>query len=344
MENTKINSIKCINQEDYSSEITSLLVLKDGSIVLSDDDGYVTVLNIDKKEGNLILKEISKTLIRDTGHLLAEVKNDNDEKSDLIITTFGDIEKYSINEKGLEKICDIGGMDKPTFYDLKVLTNDRIAVCSNMNNILIIDINTTLLFSEIVIDEDEDEEENPKGFGLFHNPKETMTLFQIKNKEILVTGSADKILRFWNIEPKEDDEDEYDEEHVCDLIAKIKKVPTCINTTICQIDNILVVGGIGYINIISIIEKEKIIFQKTFTFDFDNIELDTFSVCSFDNNFSLCGGRKGELVKINIGKNNFSYEIKKENISESTINFIVKVDDKHFVTGCKDGVLKLFEI
>lgn len=51
-------------------------------------------------------------------------------------------------------------MDKPTFYDLKVLTNDRIAVCSNMNNILIIDINTTLLFSEIVIDEDEDEEEN----------------------------------------------------------------------------------------------------------------------------------------------------------------------------------------
>ena len=206
MENTKINSIKCINQEDYSSEITSLLVLKDGSIVLSDDDGYVTVLNIDKKEGNLILKEISKTLIGDTGHLLAEVKNDDDEKSDLIITTFGDIEKYSINEKGLEKICDIGGMDKPTFYDLKVLTNDRIAVCSNMNNILIIDINTTLLFSEIVIDEDEDEEENPKGFGLFHNPKETMTLFQIKNKEILVTGSADKILRFWNIEPKEDDE------------------------------------------------------------------------------------------------------------------------------------------
>ena len=61
MESTKINSIKCINQEDYSSEITSLLVLKDGSIVLSDDDGYVTVLNIDKKEGNLILKEISKT-------------------------------------------------------------------------------------------------------------------------------------------------------------------------------------------------------------------------------------------------------------------------------------------
>ena len=42
-------------------------------------------------------------------------------------------------------------MDKPTFYDLKVLTNDRIAVCSNMNNILIIDINTILLFSEIVI-------------------------------------------------------------------------------------------------------------------------------------------------------------------------------------------------
>ena len=106
MENTKINSIKCINQEDYSSEITSLLVLKDGSIVLSDDDGYVTVLNIDKKEGNLILKEISKTLIGDTGHLIAEVKNDDDEKSDLIITTFGDIEKYSINEKGLEKICD----------------------------------------------------------------------------------------------------------------------------------------------------------------------------------------------------------------------------------------------
>ena len=151
MESTKINSIKCINQEDYSSEITSLLVLKDGSIVLSDDDGYITVLNIDKKEGNLILKEISKTLIGDTGHLLAEVKNDDDEKSDLIITTFGDIEKYSINEKGLEKICDIGGVDKPTFYDLKVLTNDRIAVCSNMNNILIIDINTILLFSEIVI-------------------------------------------------------------------------------------------------------------------------------------------------------------------------------------------------
>ncbi len=339
MDSTKIDSIKCINHEEYSSEITSLLVLKDGSIVLSDDDGYVTVLNIDKKEGNLILKEISKTLIGDTGHLIAEVKNDDDEKSDLIITTFGDIEKYSINEKGLEKICDIGSLNKPTFYDLKVLTNDRIAVCSNMNNILIIYINTNLLFSEIVIDENEDEEENPKGFGLFHNPKETVTLFQIKDKEILVTGSADKILRFWNIEPKEDDE-----EHVCDLIAKIKKVPTCINTTICQIDNLLVVGGIGYINIISIIEKEKIIFQKTFTFDFDNIELDTFSVCSFDNNFSLCGGRKGELVKINIGKNNFSYEIKKGNISESTINFIVKVDDKHFVTGCKDGVLKLFEI
>ena len=208
-----------------------------------------------------------------------------------------------------------------------------------MNNILIIDINTNLLFSEIVIDENEDEEENPKGFGLFHNPKETVTLFQIKDKEILVTGSADKILRFWNIESKEDDE-----EHVCDLIAKIKKVPTCINTTICQIDNLLVVGGIGYINIISIIEKEKIIFQKTFTFDFDNIELDTFSVCSFDNNFSLCGGRKGELIKINVGKNNYSYEIKKENIGESTINFIVKIDDKHFVTGSKDGVLKLFEI
>ena len=72
-------------------------------------------------------------------------------------------------------------------------------------------------------------------------------------------------------------------------MLKLKKFLTCINTTICQIDNILVVGGIGYINIISIIEKEKIIFQKTFTFDFDNIELDTFSVCSFDNNFSLCG-------------------------------------------------------
>jgi len=338
MESSKIDSIKCINQKDYSSEITSLIVLKDGSIVLSDDDGYVTVLNINKKKGNLILKEISKTLIGDTGHLLAEVKNDDDEKSDLIITTFGNIEKYSINKKGLKKICDIGGMNKPTFYDIKVLTNDRIAVCSNMNNILIIDINTHLLFSEIVINEDEDEEENSK-FNFLHNPKETVTLFQIINKEILVTGSVDKILRFWNIEPKENDE-----EHVCDLIAKIKKVPTCINTTICQIENILVVGGIGYINIISIIEKEKIIFQKIFTFDFDNIELDTFSVCSFDNSFSLCGGRKGELVKINVGKNNFSYEIKKENIGERTINFIVKVDDKHFVTGGKDGVLKLFEI
>ena len=109
-----------------------------------------------------------------------------------------------------------------------------------MNIILIIDLITTYPFSEIEIDEDEDKEENPKGSLLFHNPKETVPLFQLKDKEVLVTGSADQILRFWNIESKDQEE----LEQTCDLIAKIKKVPTCLNTTICQIDNKLVVGGI----------------------------------------------------------------------------------------------------
>ena len=334
-----INSIKCIHQEDILSEITSMIVLKDGTIVFSDDEGYIILFKVEKNEEKLILKQISKTLIGDTGHSIAEVDN-IDETSDLIITTLGDIERYAITEKGVEKICDIGKTNKPTFYDIKVLTYDRVAVCSNMNNILIIDLITTDLFSQIEIDENEDEEENPKGCLLFHNPKETMTLFQLKGKEVLVTGSADQILRFWNIEPK----DTEDLEQTCDLIAKIKKVPTCINSTICQIDNKLVVGGIGYINIISIIENEKQLkFEKIFTFNFDKMELDTFSVCAFDDDgFALCGGRKGELVKINMGKN-YTYDIKKENIGNSHIHFIVKVDEKHFATGGKDGIVKLFE-
>lgn len=167
-----------------------------------------------------------------------------------------------------------------------------------------------------------------------------MTLFQLKDKEVLVTGSADKILRFWNIESKDQEE----LEQTCDLIAKIKKVPTCLNTTICQIDNKLIVGGIGFINIISIIEKEKELnFEKIFTFNLDKMELDTFSVCAFDeDNFVLCVGRKGELVKINMGKN-FTYDIKKENIGNSHIHFIIKVEEKYFATAGKDGIIKLFE-
>ena len=73
------------------------------------------------------------------------------------------------------------------------------------------------------------------------------------------------------------------------------------------------------------------------------MELDTFSVSGFDeNNFVLCGGRKGELVKIDMRKN-FSCDIKKENIGNSHIHFILKIDEKYFATAGKDGILKLFE-
>ena len=94
-----------------------MIALKDGSIVVSDDDGYIIIFKPEKKENKLILKQISKTLIGDTGHLIAEIEND-DEISDLIITTFGDIEKYAIKEEGK--------INKPTFFDVKVLTYDRV--------------------------------------------------------------------------------------------------------------------------------------------------------------------------------------------------------------------------
>ena len=64
-----------------------------------------------------------------------------------------------------------------------------------MNIILIIDMTTNYLFSEIVIDENEEKEENSKDILLFHNPKKAMTLSKLKNKGVF-TGSTDQFLRF----------------------------------------------------------------------------------------------------------------------------------------------------
>ena len=316
MKNNKkdINNINTIYEEKLYSEISSIVALKDGSLIISDNDGYIMNYKIEKKDGNYSIKKLFKILINDSSHLIAELDN-----GDLVISTFGWIIRY------------------------QVLTHDRIAVCSNMNSIIIVNVNSTLLFSEIIIEDKEDKE--IANFGFFdHDPKETMTLFQIKNKEILVSGSADNILRFWNIEPPKNSNNN-GENHICELIAKIKKVPTCINTTICQVENNLVVGGIGYINIICIIEEEgeDIKFEKSLTFNLDKQEIDTFSVCSIDDNVILCGGRKGELVQISLSKNNFTFDIKKENIFNRYIHFIEKIDEKTFAAGGKDEIFKIFE-
>ena len=341
MKNNKkdINSIKTVYEEKLYSEISSIVALKDGSLIISDNDGYIINYKIEKKDGKFNIKKLFKILVNDSGHLIAELDN-----RDLVISTFGWIIRYERTEEGLEDLYEIGEVNKMTLYDLKVLTHDRIAVCSNMNSIIIVNVNSTLLFSEIII-EDEEDKEIIANFGFFeHDPKETMTLFQIKNKEILVSGSADNILRFWNIEPPKKSNND-GENHICELIAKIKKVPTCINTTICQVENNLVVGGIGYINIICIIEEEgeHIKFEKSLTFNLDKQEIDTFSVCAIDDNFILCGGRQGELVQISLSKNNFAFDIKKENIFNRYIHFIAKIDEKIFAAGGKDEIFKIFE-
>jgi len=340
MKNNKkdINSIKTVYEEKLYSEISSIVALKDGSLIISDNDGYIINYKIEKKDGKFNIKKLFKILVNDSGHLIAELDN-----RDLVISTFGWIIRYERTEEGLEDLYEIGEVNKMTLYDLKVLTHDRIAVCSNMNSIIIVNVNSTLLFSEIIIEE-EDEKENTN-FGFFeHDPKEAMTLFQIKNKEILVSGSADNILRFWNIEPPKKTNND-GENHICQLIAKIKKVPTCINTTICQVENNLLVGGIGFINIISIIEEEggDIKFEKSLTFNLDKQEIDTFSVCDIDDNVILCGGRKGELVQISLSENDFSFDVKKENIFNRYIHFVTKLDDKTFAVGGQDEILKIFE-
>ena len=340
MKNNKkdINNIQTIYEEKLYSEISSIVALKDGSLIISDNDGYIMNYKIEKKDGKYNIKKMFKILINDSSHLIAELDN-----GDLVISTFGWIIRYQRTAEGLEDLYDIGEINKMTLYDLKVLSHDRIAVCSNMNSIIIVNVNSTLLFSEIIIEDEEDKE--IANFGFFdHDPKETMTLFQIKNKEILVSGSADNILRFWNIEPPKNQNND-GENHKCELIAKIKKVPTCINTTICQVENNLIVGGIGYINIICIIEEEGevIKFEKSLTFNLDRQEIDTFSVCAIDENVILCGGRKGELVQISLSNNNFTFDIKKQNAFNRYIHFITKIDEKTFAAGGKDEILKIFE-
>ena len=150
------------------------------------------------------------------------------------------------------------------------------------------------------------------------------SIIKLKNKNILVSASLDYNFIIWNLST-------YQKESV------IKGVECFGKNSMLELENgKVIVGGRLSIKIIDIT-------KKTIDIEIINGKLGTLlSFCEIDNNTIICGCSEGMIWKLNP---NTKEVIKHKTIStKSNVEYLIKINDKSFITLDPYNKIKLLDI
>lgn len=293
----KYNAIKTI--VNASTPISAILLMNDGRIAYTADNNLINVVDIRNNficDFSIPLSE-SVTYISqlDDEHIVVSLQ-------DFSIKIFS----FSKNNFKLEHSID----KAHSKWILKVigLTQNRIASCSDDHTIKIwrgifpYDLIATLV-------------------GHFHSPQ---AIIQIKNKELLMSGSFDATLRLWSL--------------ISYQCLTIRSYVICTsNNSLIQInENHIAIGSFGCCLIIEIdslrlIELIKIS-DKAKGIHAVNVIDDNCILFSFDYEMYLYDMK------------NKTYSKYKEDLHQKDINTIVKINDNTIMTGSYDKSIRVIEV
>lgn len=150
------------------------------------------------------------------------------------------------------------------------------------------------------------------------------TIIALTNKEMLVSGSSDQTLFFWNLE-------DYQER---------KRIPDIPCYSFCELpNNRLAVGGYKSITVVNFLsyQIEAIIEDEGFGY------CRSFIILKNGNLLCGCGdGFEGYLCELNLI--NYALLYKKEKAHKKCVTSLVKINDNSFATCCQDCFIKVLEM
>ena len=286
-------------QEHNTIQINSLLVLKDGRLASCSDDNNIKIydssfLNCDieiSKQHNYSVQNLSQL---DNGTLLS--CDDWDSKINL----------WEISQKEYHLLHTLEG-HKNTVNNVIPIDDDRIASCSWDCTIII--WNSKPPYNKI---------SKLRGHKDIVN-----SIILLHSKEVLVSGSSDQKLIFWDMKTYKE-------------IKKMDDIP-CYN--FYEVDSRrLVVGGYRTITVVNPVTYQV----EAYIEDEDNGYYRSFIMLK--NGHLLCGcgdGFKGFLCELDL----WDYKIiEKREVHKKCVNSLVVIDENSFASCSQDSLIKIWRI
>lgn len=293
----KVNKIKEIaRNSSHTKQVRSLIILTDGRLASASWDKTIRIFNLNNLSCEKIIKT-SQWLINNIALL---------DNGQIISCSFDQsIKIWNINKTFCTCIHTI---DKAhSLYITKVISLTKNRIASSSYDSLIKIWNSQPNYNLI---------QTLKGHHAI-----IKSMIQIKDKEILLSFSEDKVIIIWNLFT-----------YQCETIIT-EIIPPKSNGLIQIEENKVLIGGknkIIELDILNLKINEKIIINET------------KCICSFlilrDGNI-LCGCQEGEIVIINIHA--WSYQLIKD-CHNSFINDIINIDNYKFISCSSDGTIKIW--
>ena len=229
------------------------------------------------------------------------------------ITSICQLEDGTIASSSIDNSITIGNYTIPLahqdfIYTIITLPNNRIASCSSDESIKIWKSNPP--YSDTPI-----KELNGHEYSVF-------SLLYIKERDIMVSGSVDETIRFWNMST-----------YQCESVISCLK--SYAVHSIYQIDcNRVIIGGIKTFSVVNIntMRIEKTIKDESLEYIFCFAKLK-------DNNTILCGCSRGMFCFYDMKTQ--QYQITKEYHSDD-INCLLVLDDNRIISSSSDKTMKVW--
>ena len=292
-----INNIKTIDK--HRNWVYSLILLQDGRLASCSGDKSINIYDMNNNYNcDITIK----------GHTDRVTYISQLENNKLISCSWDkSLKIWTMNKSSYQLDYTIENAHNEIIWKVIPLTNNRIASCSNDKTIKI--WNGNYPYNLIKIMEGHSDT--------------TRSIIQLKDKNILISGSNDNTLRKWNLST-----------YQCDKI--ISNVSCYRSNSLLQIDNNRVV--VGYNKIITIVN----IINDTIEYQIENNQL--LSVESFmilrDGNI-LCGDSKGLICIYDIQLNTLIF--KNDKIHDKEISCLLNINKDQFISCSWDKTIKVWE-
>ena len=291
-----INNIKTINE--HSHYIDSLLLLSDGRLASCSDDETIKIYDIN----NNYHCDITLEGHTDGVNYISQLDNNK------LISCSRDksIKIWSITQSSYQCDYTINNAHNDWIFKVISLTNNRIASCSRDKTIKIWNSNHPYNLIKT----------------LNGHTYDVKSIIQLKDKDILISGSWDNTLRKWNLLTYQ-------------CVKIIDNVWCYDNNSILEIDNNrIIVGGNRVITIVNIsndiiehqIENDKLYF--------------VFSLIQLRDGNILCGCWNGLICLYDIKLNTLSF--REEKIHNGRVCCLLNINQYQFISS-SFGEIKVWE-
>ena len=285
--------MKEIKKLEAKGKIFSLLLLNDGRLACSTSNFEILLFDLSKYTNSKISTLHSKPVT-----YISQLHNNNIISCSLDGTL--DIFAYPSYTK-----IDI---IKTNFSEMKKvisLSSNRFAVCSSDSSITIYSNDYPYII-------------------LAQFPKsESNSILQLKNEEILISGSPSFTVHFWSIKTYQ-------------LITTFKKIGCFDANSQIQVKRKLIIGSIFCVSIVNL---DMVLVDKSIL----NIHFSGFSsFAEIKKGLVLCGKNYNNLMVLDVEKN--TIEIAKEDAHRGKISSLIYYKENIAISGSYDTFIKVWKI